>query len=152
MVPHLANFDQSNRVTDQNTSNIWGKNPLPIKFLPLLERKPAKISCERKKIMWATKLAKNRKARGKRREREKKIEIDSQKKETNKQVQILAYAHAQKTQKVLCFIQLAENYVLSVGNIFFSHSHANWPKNGSKRRIWSKMRFFFAKSWMTAKG
>jgi len=60
------------RVTDQNTSNIWGKNPLPIKFLPLLERKPAKISCERKKIMWATKLAKNIKARGKRREREKK--------------------------------------------------------------------------------
>ena len=60
-----------------------------------------------------------------------------------KQVQILAYAHARKTQKMLCFIQLAENYVLSVGNIFFSHSHASWPKNGSKRRIWSNMRFFF---------
>ena len=50
----LANPD---RVTEQN--NIWEKNPLPIllfnqnslqiKFVPLLESKPAKPSCEIKK-------------------------------------------------------------------------------------------------------
>lgn len=28
-----------------------------------------------------------------------------------------------------------ENYVLSVGNPFFSPFPANWPKRGSKRRI-----------------
>ena len=39
-------------------------------------------------------------------------------------------------------IQLAENYVLSVGNLFLRHSHANWLKNGLKRRIWSRMRFY----------
>ena len=72
----------------KKTSNILGKNPLPIllftyyalqiKFLSLLEKKPAKISCERKMIKWARKLAIKRKAKGKRRERDK-IEVDSQK-------------------------------------------------------------------------
>ena len=46
-------------------------NPARIKFAPLLERKPAKILCERKTMKWATKLAKKRKAKGKRRERVK---------------------------------------------------------------------------------
>lgn len=32
----------------------------------------------------------------------------------------------------------------SVGNFFFSHSYANCPKNGSKRKIWSE--------WLTAQG
>ena len=42
-------------------------------FFPLLEsEEPAKISCERKTIKWATKLPTKRKARGKRRECEKK--------------------------------------------------------------------------------
>ena len=43
-------------------------NPARIKFAPLLERKPAEISCERKTMKWATKLAIKRKAKGKRRE------------------------------------------------------------------------------------
>ena len=32
-------------------------------------------------------------------------------------------------------VKLAENYVLSVGNLSFSHSHAYWPKNDSKERF-----------------
>ena len=46
-----------------------------LQCVPLLERKSAKIS--RKTIKWATKLIK-RKSKGKRREQEKKMEIDSQ--------------------------------------------------------------------------
>ena len=58
---------------------------------------------------------------------------------------------ARKTRRLLTSIQLAENYVFCVENLFFSRSHANWLKNGSKRRIWSKMRVFH-KNWLTAKG
>ena len=43
---------------------------LQIKFIPLLERKPAKISWEWKTIKWATTMAIKRKAKGKRKERE----------------------------------------------------------------------------------
>ena len=43
-----------------------------IEFVPLLERKQAKMSCKGKTIKWATKLAIKRKAKGKEREREKK--------------------------------------------------------------------------------
>ena len=51
---------------------------------------------------------------------------------------------------VLNYIQFAENYVLGVGNLFLRH--ANWPRNGSNRRIWSKIRFFLIKlHWLTAK-
>ena len=52
---------------------------------------------------------------------------------------------------VLNYFQFAENYVLGVGNLFLSH--ANWPRNGSNRRIWSKIRFFFLIKlhWLTAK-
>ena len=46
-------------------------NPARIKFVPLLERKRAKILCERKTMKWATKLAIKRKAKRKRRERVK---------------------------------------------------------------------------------
>ena len=41
-------------------------------FLSWLERKPAKLSCERKTIKWATKLAIKGKTKGKRKERAKK--------------------------------------------------------------------------------
>ena len=54
------------------------------------------------------------------------------------------YSYGRKTKRVLNYIQFAENYVLGVGNLFLSH--ANWPRNGSNRRIWSKIRFFFNKT------
>ena len=72
----------------KTTSNIGGKVHcqfcyLPAtlyRSLPLLEKKPAKISCERKTIKWAIKMAIRREKKGKKEESEKKIEIDSQKK------------------------------------------------------------------------
>ena len=85
-------------------------NPARIKFAPLLERKPAKISCERKTMKWATKLAIKRKAKGKRRE-----QVKNRNKFGKKKVQILAYA--QKNGKAGNYIQ-AENYVVSLGNFF----------------------------------
>ena len=32
---------------------------------------------------------------------------------------------------MLDYVQEVENYVLSVGNLVFSHSHTNWVRNGS---------------------
>ena len=61
------------------------------------------------------KTAYKKKRKGKKKRVRKKFEIDSPK---------------------------AEILVLGVGNLFSTYSHANWPKNGSKRRIWSKIRFF----------
>ena len=80
----------------------------------------------RKTIKWATKMAIKIKAK------RKQIEIDSP------NFGLCACA----IKKKAAYIQLAENYVFSVSNLFFffSYSHGNWPKNGSKRRIWSKMR------------
>lgn len=43
----------------------------------------------------------------------------------------------QKDQNIFAMKKIVKN--LSVGNFFFSHSYANWPKNGSKRKIWSEM-------------
>ena len=101
-------------------------------FLSWLERKPAKISCERKTIKWATKLAIKGKTKGKRKEREKKIEIKSQ------------------NSCLITYNQKKIIYVLSVGN-FFQPFH-DWPKNGSKRRIWSKMQLFFPQKLADGKG
>ena len=65
-----------------------GKNPLPIlftyyslkiKFVPFLKSWLATIPCKGKTIKWATKLLIKKKGEGKR-ERERKIEIDSEKK------------------------------------------------------------------------
>ena len=94
-------------------------------FLSWLKRKPAKISCERKTIKQVTKLAIKGKTKGKRKEREKKIEIKSQ------------------NSSLITYNQKKIRYVLSVGN-FFQPFH-DWPKNGSKRRIWSKIQFFSLK-------
>ena len=94
-------------------------------FLSWLKRKPAKISCERKTIKWPTKLAIKGKTKGKRKERAKK--------NRNKSQNSCLITSNQK--KII--------YVLSVGN-FFQPFH-DWPKNGSKRRIWSKMQFFSLK-------
>ena len=126
------------RVTDKKTSNIWGKNPqlillptymyypLQVKFVPLLGRKPAKILRKTKAIQWATKLAKG-KAKGKGREQEKKLKqikfCKKENKQSNKQDKskfwfILMH---EKQKKLLDWIQSAENYVLSVGNLFL------WP-------------------------
>ena len=76
---------------------------LQIKFLQFIGKKASQ-----KDDKVNNKTGYKLKAKGKRREREKKTEIDS----------------------LLSYFQLAENYVLSVGNIFFSNSRANWPKHG----------------------
>ena len=60
-------------------------------------------------------------------------------------VQIWLMRMREKQKKLYNYIQLAENFVLSVGNLFLSHSRASWLKNGSKRGIWSKMRFYSPK-------
>ena len=89
----------------------------------------------RKTIKWATKMAIKIKAKRKRLKKRKEIEIDSP------NFGLCACAKNEKAAYITAYIQLAENYVFSVSNIlFFSYSHGNWPKNDSKRKIWSKMR------------
>ena len=61
-----------------------------IEFVPLLERKPPKMSCKGKTIKWATKTGYKEKGKGKRKRARKKIKIDSQKKcATNKTAPLL---------------------------------------------------------------
>ena len=75
-------------------------------------------------IKWATKLT----AKGKRTGREKKSKQIRKKNQRNKKRSHFGlYTPARKTKKLLNYIQLAENYVHSVGNLFFSHFHANRP-------------------------
>ena len=76
---------------------------------------------------------------GKRREREK-----NQNRFTQKKSKFWLMPKPQKEKKLLNYgnyIQLADVYVLSIGSLVFSHFHANWAKNSSKRS-WSKMQFF----------
>ena len=54
------------------------------------------------------------------REQERKIEIDSQKK-----VQILAFAHAWKTKKLFNYVRLVEKHALFLAKLFFSLSYSN---------------------------
>ena len=56
----------------------------------------------------------------KKREQERKIEIDSQKK-----VQILAFVHAWKTKKLFNYVGLVEKHALFLVKLFFSLSYAN---------------------------
>lgn len=93
-------------------------------------------------MKWATKLAMTRKAKGKRREQKKRNRLA-------KKVQIFAYAHAQKTKELLNYFQVAENHVLSVGNIFFSHSHG---RKTVQRGGFSPKCVFSQKNWLATKG
>ena len=61
---------------------------------------------------------------GKKRERERKIEIDSRKIKIKK-VQILAFAHAWKTKKLFDYIILVGKYAFFLAKLIFSHSYAN---------------------------
>ena len=144
-VPYLANVDQSWQSYRQKEKKHMKKEVQCFQCVTLLERKPAKIS--RKTIKWATKLVIIKKKSNRKKKR-------ARKKNRNRLLisQILAYmySYGRKTKMVLNYIQFAENYVLGVGNLFLSH--ANWPRNGSNRRIWSKIRFFLIKlHWLTAK-
>ena len=56
----------------------------------------------------------------KKREQDRKIEIDSQKK-----VQILAFAHVWKTKKVFNYISLVKKHGFFLAKLFFSLSYAN---------------------------
>ena len=66
------------------------------------------------------KTANKQERQRKKREQERKIEIDSQKK-----VQILAFAHAWKTKKLFNYIRLVEKHVCFLAKLFFSPSYAN---------------------------
>ena len=57
---------------------------------------------------------------GKKRQRERKIEIDSP-----KEVQILAFAHVWKTKKLFNYVRLVGKYVFFLEKLVFSHSYAN---------------------------
>ena len=54
------------------------------------------------------------------REQERKIEIDSQ-----KQVQILAFAHEWKTKKLFNYVRLVEKHAFFLAKLIFSLSYAN---------------------------
>ena len=56
----------------------------------------------------------------KKREQDRKIEIDSQQK-----VQILAFAHAWKTKKRFNYVRLVEKRAFFLAKLFFSLSYAN---------------------------
>ena len=56
----------------------------------------------------------------KKREQDRKIEIDLQKK-----VQILAFAHVWKTKKVFNYISLVKKHAFFLAKLFFSLSYAN---------------------------
>ena len=72
-------------------------------------------------------MAIKRKAKGERKEREIKIEIDS-------------------TERLLDYIQLAENYVLSVGNLFLAIPILTSRKTVQKGGFGPKC------NWLTVKG
>ena len=56
----------------------------------------------------------------KKREQERKIEMDSQ-----KRVQILAFAHAWKTKKLFNYVRLVEKHAFFLAKLYFSLSYAN---------------------------
>ena len=75
--PDRVNYRKKNAVIgEKSTVNFATGLPTTLYrlslFLSWLERKPAKLSCERKTIKWVTKLAIKGKTKGKRKEREKK--------------------------------------------------------------------------------
>ena len=74
---------------------------------------------QKKTIKLARKLLIEKKSRGEKREREIKIEIDSQK------VQILACAHACKTKMLFNYVLLVGKFAFFVAKLIFSHSYAN---------------------------
>ena len=66
------------------------------------------------------KTANKQERQRKKREQERKIEIDSQKK-----VQILAFVRAWKTKKLFNNIRLVEKHAFFLAKLFFSLSYAN---------------------------
>ena len=66
------------------------------------------------------KTANKQERQRKKREQDRKIEIDSQKK-----VQILAFAHVWKTKKVFNYISLVKKHAFFLAKLFFSLSYAN---------------------------
>ena len=66
------------------------------------------------------KTANKQERQRKKREQERKIEIDSQ-----KRVQILAFVHAWKTKKLFNYVRLVEKHAFFLAELLFSLSHAN---------------------------
>ena len=121
----------------KKTQYIWRKihgqvcywlsyNSLQTKFVPFVVEKKASQNFMRKKDdKVGNKTGHKRKDKRKKKRARKKIEIRSQ------------------NSSLITYNQKKIIYVLSVGN-FFQPFH-DWPKNGSKRRIWSKIQFFSLK-------
>ena len=79
------------------------------------------------------KTANKQERQRKKREQERKIEIDSQKK-----VQILAFCACVKNKKaVLNYVRLDEKHAFFLEKLFFSLSYAS-----PKKKNWRKMQFF----------
>ena len=68
----------------------------------------------------ANKTTNKQERQRKKREQERKIQIDSQKK-----VQILAFVRAWKTKKLFNNIRLVEKHAFFLAKLFFSLSYAN---------------------------
>ena len=85
----------------------------------------------RKTIKWARKIAIKIKAKRKRRK---------EKRDRNRFAKFWLMRMCEKQKS--CLHPISRKLCLLVSNLsfIFSYSHANWPKNGSKRKIWSKMR------------
>ena len=66
------------------------------------------------------KTANKQERQRKKREQERKIEIDSQKK-----VQIRAFVHAWKTKKLFNYVRLVEKHAFFLAKHFFSLSYVN---------------------------
>ena len=66
------------------------------------------------------KTANKQERQSEKREQERKTEIDSQKK-----VQILAFAHVWKTKKLFNYVRLVEKHAIFLAKLFFSLSYAN---------------------------
>ena len=92
------------------------------------------------------KTANKQERQRKKREQERKIEIDSQKK-----VEILGFAHAWKTKKLFNYARLVKKHAFFLAKLFFSLSYANQPKTSPKKRNWWKM-WFFPYSMAVTKG
>ena len=66
------------------------------------------------------KTANKQERQRKKREQERKIEIDLQ-----KNVHILAFAHAWKTKKLFNYVRLVKKHAFFVAKLFFSFSYSN---------------------------
>ena len=113
------------RLTLTKKGNISGKNPLPVLLFtyyslklncPFSKKLASHNFMQNKDDKVGYKTANKQERQRKKREQERKIEIDSQ-----KEVEILAFAHAWKTKKLFNYIRLVEKHaIFSLQNSFLA--------------------------------